>query len=109
MSSSHPPAAPCQWSSRLARPLDRRSPPRLALLLLGAVPARGRRTVTTWIKAARLSDQSRPCYTAVAAAGKQADTIAAVSAVLSSVAAGTLLTCNGVGERAAHAATSIWS
>jgi hypothetical protein len=47
------------------------------MLFLGAVLARGRRTVTSWIRAARLSDQFRPCYTAVAAAGKRADRIAA--------------------------------
>src|SRR5215203_3734669 len=77
MASSHLTPAPYQWFPRLAGPLDRRSAPRLALLLLGAVLARGRRTVTTWIRAAKLSDQFRPCYTTVAAAGKQADRIAA--------------------------------
>src|SRR5437764_2777642 len=77
MPSSHPLPAPCQWFSRLASALDRRSAPRLALLFLGAVLARGRRTVTTWIRAAGLSDQFRPCYTAVAAAGKKAATVAA--------------------------------
>jgi hypothetical protein len=76
MTSSHPTPASCQWFSRLAVALDRRSAPRLALLFFGAVLARGRRTVTSWIRAARLSDQFRPCYTAVAAAGKQADLIA---------------------------------
>jgi DDE superfamily endonuclease len=76
MTSSHPTPAPCQWFDRLAAALDRRSAPRLALLLLGAVLARGRRTVTTWIRAAQLGDQFRPCYTAVAAAGKRADRIA---------------------------------
>ena len=54
---------------------DFRSAPRLALLFLGAVLVRGRRTVTSWIRAAKLSDQFRPCYTAVAAAGKKADLI----------------------------------
>lgn len=77
MTSSHPLPAPCQWFARLAAALDRRSAPRLALLLLGAVLARGRRTVTSWIRAAGLSDQFRPCYTAVAAAGTKAGTIAA--------------------------------
>ena len=76
MTSSHPTPSPCQWFSCLATALDRRSAPRLALLLLGAILARGRRTVTTWIRAAKLSDQFRPCYTAVAAAGKRADRIA---------------------------------
>src|SRR5512143_2122617 len=77
MTSSHPLPALCQWFARLASALDRRSAPRLALLFLGAVLARGRRTVTSWIRAAGLSDQFRSCYTAVAAAGKKAETIAA--------------------------------
>src|SRR3954469_17356056 len=81
MASSHPLPVPCQWFSRLATALDRRSAPRLALLFLGVVLARGRRTVTSRIRAAKLSDQFRPCYTAVAAAGKQADRIAARSAL----------------------------
>jgi len=77
MTSPHPTTAPCQWFSRLASVLDRRSVPRLAMLFLGAVLARGRRTVTRWSRAARLSDQFRPCSTAVAAAGKKADSVAA--------------------------------
>ena len=77
MISSQPTPAPCQWFSRLASVLDRRSATRLAMLFLGAVLARGRRTITSWIRAAKLSDQFRPCYTAVAAAGKKADSIAA--------------------------------
>ena len=76
MTSSHPSPAPCQWFSRLAAALDCRSAPRLAHLFLGAVLARGRRTVTTWIRAAKLSDRFRSCYIAVAAAGKEADIIA---------------------------------
>src|SRR5215831_4711492 len=77
MTSSHPIPAPCQWFARLASALDRRSAPRLTLLFLGALLARGRRTVTSWVRAAGLSDQFRPCYTAVAAAGKKAEAIAA--------------------------------
>jgi hypothetical protein len=76
MTSSHPTPAPCQWFSWLAAALDCRSAPRLALLFLGAVLARGRRTVTTWIRAAKLSDEFRPCYTAIAVVGKRADRIA---------------------------------
>jgi hypothetical protein len=76
MTSSHPLPVACRWFSWLAAALDRRSAPRLALLFLGAVLARGRRTVTTWIRAAKLSGQYRPCYIAVAAAGKRADRIA---------------------------------
>ena len=76
MTSSHPLPTPCQWFERLSGPLDRRSVPRLALLFLGAVLARGRRTVTSWIKAARMSGQFQSCYIAVSAAGKKADNIA---------------------------------
>jgi hypothetical protein len=76
MTSSHPLPAPCQWFSWLASALDCRSAPRLARLFLGAALARGRRTVTTWIRAAKLSDRFQSCYTAVAAAGKRADRIA---------------------------------
>ena len=72
MTYSHPTPVSCQWFTHLARSLDRRSAPRLALLFLGAILARGRRTVTSWIRAAGLSGQFRPCYTAVAAAGKNA-------------------------------------
>jgi len=76
MTSSHPTPAPCQWSSWLAAALDRRPAPRLALLFFGAVLARGRRTVTTWIRAAKLSGRYQSCYVAVAAAGERADRIA---------------------------------
>jgi hypothetical protein len=77
MISSHPLPSRCQWFARLAAVLDRRSAPRLALLFLGAVLARGRRTVTSWIRAAGLSDRFQSCYIAVAAAGRKADSIAA--------------------------------
>jgi hypothetical protein len=77
MTSSHPTPARCHWFSILASVLDPRSAPRLALLLLGAILARGRRTVTSWIRAAGLSREFRPCYTTVAAAGKRADGVAA--------------------------------
>ena len=77
MTSSHPTTPTHQWFDRLASALDRRSAPRLARLFLGAVLARGRRTVTAWIRAAGLAEQFRHCYTAVAAAGHKAEAIAA--------------------------------
>jgi hypothetical protein len=77
MALSHPLPASCNLFSVLAAVLDPRSAPRLALLFVGAILARGRRTVTAWIRAAGLSDEYRPCYTTVAAAGKRADLIAA--------------------------------
>ena len=77
MPSSHPLPTSCHWFSRLTSALDPRSAPRLAWLFVGAVLARGRRTVTSWVRAAGLSDEYRPCYTAVAAAGRKADLVAA--------------------------------
>jgi hypothetical protein len=77
MSFSHLPPTPGHWFSALAEALDRRSAVRLALLLVGAVLARGRRTITSWIRAAGLSAAFKPAYTAVAAAGARADDVAA--------------------------------
>ena len=57
--------------------MDPRSTPRLAWLLVGSILARGRRTVTSWIRAAGLGGEFRHCYTAVAAAGRRADLAAA--------------------------------
>jgi DDE superfamily endonuclease len=74
---SHPTPTPCQWFSQLAAALDRRSAVRLALVFVGALLARGRRTVTSWIRAAGLSADYKPVYTTVAAAGKRADSVAA--------------------------------
>jgi hypothetical protein len=73
MTSSPQDTPPCQWFSRIASALDPRSARRLGRLLLGAILARGRRTVTSWIRAVGLSGQYQPCYTTVAAAGKRAD------------------------------------
>ena len=81
MPSSHPNPPPCHWFSALGAALDPRSGPRLAWLLVGAILARGRRTVTTWIRAAGLSDEYRSCYTTVAAAGVRSDRVAARLAV----------------------------
>src|SRR5215218_4426965 len=90
MASSHPLPTSCHWFSRLASALDPRSAPRLAWLLVGAVLARGRRAVTSWIRAAGLSGEYRPCYTTVAAAGKRTDLMAAhlAHAVVKPLAAG---------------------
>src|SRR6476620_10525118 len=77
MPSSYPLPLPCHWFSVLASVLDPRSGPRLAWLFVGAVLARGRRTVTSWIRAAGLSDEYRSCYTSVSAVGKRTDLMAA--------------------------------
>src|SRR3954463_9177856 len=77
MPSSHPLPPPCPGFSRLASALAPRSASRLAWLLVGAGLARGRRTVTSWIRAAGLSAEFRPCYTTVSAVGKRTDLMAA--------------------------------
>jgi hypothetical protein len=74
MPSSHP--TPCHCLSVLASVLDPRSGRRLAWLFVGAILACNRRTVTSWIRAAELSNEYRPCYTTAAAAGRRADSIA---------------------------------
>jgi hypothetical protein len=61
----------------LADLLDCRSAPRLIRLFLGAVLAVGRRTVTSWLRAAGITHDFRPAYTTIAAAGKHADLMAA--------------------------------
>ena len=90
MPSSHPLPPSCHWFSRIASALDPRSAPRLAWLFVGAILARGRRTVTSWIRSAGLSGEYRPCYTTVAAVGTKTDLTAAhlVHAVVKPLVAG---------------------
>ena len=71
---AHPPR-PVVFGNRL-RPRPAFRPP-FGAAIFGAVLARGRRTVTSWIRAAGLSAEFRPCYATFAAAGKRADGIAA--------------------------------
>lgn len=68
---------PCQWFSQLADLLDSRSAPRLIRLFLGALLAAGRRTVTSWLRAAGIRCDFRSAYTAVAAVAKHTDLMAA--------------------------------
>jgi|GEM_PF-5395897 len=56
--------------------------PRLALLFLDDVLACGRRTVTTWIRAAKLGAQFRRGYIAVAATGKRTVRVFSRKAIL---------------------------
>src|SRR6186997_143967 len=60
----------------LASWLDRRSAARLPLLLCGILFAAGRRTVTSWFRAAGISDDFRPAYTTVCAVGREVNHIA---------------------------------
>ena len=56
--------------------LDRRSGKRLPLLLIGILLARGRRTCTSWFRAAGITDEFRPAYTTINAVGRESDTLA---------------------------------
>ena len=69
------PPALSAWLVTLIAALDRRSAPRLLQLLLGALLAKGRRTVTSWFRAAGISDDFRRGYSALWAAGRRADAL----------------------------------
>lgn len=56
--------------------LQKRSAARLPLLLWGILFAQGRRTVTSWFRAADITDDFRPAYTTVCAVGRQANAMA---------------------------------
>ena len=72
----HLPVALSAWFVRLTTALDRRSAPRLFLLLVGALFARGRRTVTSWFRAAGITRDFRRAYNALWAAGRKAEGLA---------------------------------
>jgi DDE superfamily endonuclease len=81
MSLSHLPAFLANAFLDLAHWLDRRSAARLPLLLYGALFGAGRRTVTSWFRAAGITDEFRPAYATACAAGREADHLA-ISAAL---------------------------
>jgi hypothetical protein len=73
---SYLPTVLSAWFSQLVGVLDRRAAPRLWQLLVGALFARGRRTVTSWFRAAGITDDFRPAYGALWAAGRRANQLA---------------------------------
>jgi hypothetical protein len=80
MSLSHLPDLVANAFSHLAHWLDRRSGARLPLILLGALLASDRRTVTSWFRAAGITTDFRQAYVTVCAAGGRVDQLA-ISAV----------------------------
>src|SRR5215831_1007903 len=80
---SHRPPLLTRAFAALAYWLQSRSAVRLLVLLGGILFARGRRTVTSWFRAAGITDEFRPAYTTVCAVGRAADRLAvgALSAV----------------------------
>src|SRR3954452_4682995 len=73
---SHLPPFLATAFAALAHWLARRSAARLPLLLAGVLFANGRRTVTSWFRAAGITDEYRPAYTTVCACGRQATSMA---------------------------------
>jgi hypothetical protein len=61
---------------RLARWLDRRTALRLPVLLLGILLASGRRTATSWFRAAGITDAFRPAYHTIFAVGRRTEQLA---------------------------------
>jgi hypothetical protein len=76
MSFSYLPPLLTTFFSALAGWLQKRSAARLPRLLLGILFARGRRTVTSWFRAAGISDDFRPGYTTVCAVGRRFEDLA---------------------------------
>jgi hypothetical protein len=60
----------------LAGYLDVRSQARFLALLGGALFARGRRTVTSWLRAAGVADEFRPTYALLATLGRRVESLA---------------------------------
>jgi DDE superfamily endonuclease len=73
---SYLPARLSAWLTEITAALDPRSAPRLLALFVGALFARGRRTVTSWFRAAGITDAFRPAYGALWAAGRRAEALA---------------------------------
>jgi hypothetical protein len=65
-----------QWSERLAAGLHGRSAWRLPVLMLGMLFAQGRRTVTTWLRAAGVSDDYQDYDYFLAALGRKTEKVA---------------------------------
>jgi hypothetical protein len=65
-----------EWSQWLAAGLHARNRWRLPLLLVGILFAHGRRTVTTWLRAAGVSDDFQDYYYFLAALGRKSKSVA---------------------------------
>jgi len=84
MLSLHLPAHLTTTLVKFARCLDRRSGVRLSVILIGILFARGRRTCTSWFRAAGITDEFRPAYTTINAVGRKIDSLA-ITTFLSTV------------------------
>ena len=73
------------WVSRLSRLLDARVGWRLLPLLTGLLFAHGRRTVSSWLRAADLSDDYQDYYYFLSILGRKVKSLAGVLLVLPAV------------------------
>lgn len=73
---SHLPPFLASAFGELAHWLQKRSAVRLPLLLMGMLFARGRRTITSWLRAAGIAEDYRPAYTTVCAVGRHTTAMA---------------------------------
>jgi hypothetical protein len=71
-----------EWSQWLAAGLHARNRWRLPILLVGILFAHGRRTVTTWLRAAGVSSDYQDYYYFLAALGRKTNSVATRLAVL---------------------------
>ena len=71
-----------EWSEWLAAGLHARNRWRLPVLLAGILFASGRRTVTSWLRAAGISDEFDDYYYFLAAVGRKTKSIATQLVVL---------------------------
>lgn len=71
-----PPEEWSEWSEWLAAGLHARHRWRLPVLLLGILFASGRRTVSTWLRAAGISDDYQDYYYFLASVGRKASSVA---------------------------------
>jgi hypothetical protein len=71
-----------EWSEWLALGLHARNRWRLPVLLVGILFAQGRRTVTTWLRAAGISDDFADYYYFLASVGRNASCVATQLLVL---------------------------
>jgi hypothetical protein len=71
-----------EWSQWLAAGLHARNRWRLPVLLLGILFAQGRRTVTTWLRAAGISDDFQDYYYFLAPLGRKSKSVAAQLVIL---------------------------
>jgi hypothetical protein len=76
MTFSHLPDRIASCFTRLASALDARSAVRLPVLLCGLLFASGRRTCTSWFRAAGITDDFRRAYSVTWACGRRADSVA---------------------------------